>query len=129
MYRITDERHTNAIIAAMQRGIPCGSSATPRSTGSRTSSGSRTTSIGCGPRACRCASRHLGLNHQKLVLFYNNQPTTGAGPLRLRLVELDDAVGEPAAGAQLLHDQAWMYQWFIDQFESQVEQPGAQRRD
>ena len=42
---------------------------------------------------------HAGLNHQKLVMFYSQALSVFGSS------NWTDAVGEPAAGAQLLHDQ------------------------
>jgi phosphatidylserine/phosphatidylglycerophosphate/cardiolipin synthase-like enzyme len=52
MYRITDERQTNALIAALQRGIPVRLLSDTKDT-PRAGSGSPITSTSCGPRASR----------------------------------------------------------------------------
>ena len=56
MYRITDERHTDAMIAAMQRGVPVRVYSDTFDTAIPRASGSRITSTSSTPQASRCAS-------------------------------------------------------------------------
>ena len=125
MFRITDERHTDAMIAAMQRGVPVRHHQRDRtSTAIPSGSGSPATSTGCTPPAFRCAcARHAGLNHQKLVLLYSQGMSVFGSS------NWTTPVDQPAAGAQLLHDQARGCSSGSRPVRAQVEQHGAGRRD
>ena len=78
MYRITDERETNAVIAAFQRGIPVRvltddkEYALPEPAVGLLQHGQD-----LRRRRADSRPRHDGLNHQKLVLFYANTPASG----------------------------------------------------
>jgi len=118
MYRITDERQTNAMIAAMQRGIPV-----------RIISDMKEYRLGAKQWVSYNLDRlwiagvplrvrgHLGLNHQKLVLFYHNQPTTGTpGPLT---VFGSSNWTTPSASQQQEHNYFTIKRWIFDYFEAQ----------
>ena len=78
MYRITDERETNLVIATMQRGIPVrliSDDKEYRFPNRQWVSYNLDRLYAAGvPLRVR---GHAGLNHQKLVLFYNNTPASG----------------------------------------------------
>jgi len=118
MYRITDERHTNALIAALQRGIPV-----------RVLSDTKEYRVPARQWVSYNLDRlwaagvplrvrgHLGLNHQKLVLFYQNQPTTGAaGPLT---VFGSSNWTTPSANLQQEHNYFTLKPWIFDYFRAQ----------
>jgi regulation of enolase protein 1 (concanavalin A-like superfamily) len=120
MYRITDERETNAVITAFQRGIPIrliSDTFEYRKPLRQWHSYNLDKLWAAGvPVKVRA---HAGLNHQKLVLFYNNQPAVGAsGPLS---VFGSSNWTTPSANQQQEHNyftlKRWMFDWFRDMFE------------
>ena len=78
MYRITDERETNALITAMQRGIPVRVISDDKEYRfpSRQWVSYNLDKLYAAGVPLRVRG-HAGFNHQKLVLFYNNTPATG----------------------------------------------------
>ena len=112
MYRITDERHTNAMIAAMQRGVPVrliGETKEYRDPARQWVSYNMDRLYAAGvPLRVRA---HDGLNHQKLVIMYS-QGMAVFGSSNWT---------SPSANQQQEHNyfttKPWMYQWFVDQFE------------
>jgi len=118
MYRITDERHTNAIIAAMQRGIPVRviSDMKEYRLSNRQWVSYNLDRIWAAGIPLRVRG-HLGLNHQKLVLFYNNQPSVGApGPLS---VFGSSNWTTPSGNLQQEHNYFTLKPWIFDYFEAQ----------
>ena len=118
MYRITDERHTNALIAAMQRGIPVRvlSDTKEYRFPNRQWVSYNLDKLWAAGIPLRVRG-HLGLNHQKLVLFYHNQPTTGVpGPLT---VFGSSNWTTPSASQQQEHNYFTLKPWIFDYFEAQ----------
>jgi phosphatidylserine/phosphatidylglycerophosphate/cardiolipin synthase-like enzyme/regulation of enolase protein 1 (concanavalin A-like superfamily) len=120
MYRITDERETNALITAFQRGIPVRliSDTFEYRTPKRQWHSYNLDKLWAAGIPLRVRA-HLGLNHQKLVLFHNNQPAVGApGPLS---VFGSSNFTTPSASLQQEHNyftlKPWMFDWFLAQFE------------
>ena len=73
MYRITDRRHSDAMIAAVQRGVRSVSTPTRTSIAMSRDCGTPGTSTACGWTAFRSVSRdHDGINHQKTILIYSD---------------------------------------------------------
>src|SRR5207244_1040517 len=79
MYRITDERETNAVIAAFLRGIPVRiiSDTYEYRTPKRQWHSYNMDKLWAAGIPLRVRA-HDGLNHQKLVLFSRNQPAVGS---------------------------------------------------
>ena len=112
MYRITDERHTNAIIAAQARGVPVRLI-------SDTFEYRKTTRLWHSYNLDRIwasgipvrVRAHDGLNHQKSVVLYS-QGMTIFGSSNWT---------SPSANQQQEHNyftkKPWIFQWFVDQFE------------
>jgi regulation of enolase protein 1 (concanavalin A-like superfamily) len=120
MYRITDERQTTALLAAMQRGIPIRliSDMKEYRFPNRQWVSYNLDKLWASGVPVRVRG-HLGLNHQKLVLFYHNQPTTGAaGPLT---VFGSSNWTTPSANQQQEHNYFTTKPWIFDYFESQFE--------
>ena len=118
MYRITDERETNALLTAMQRGIPVRliSDLKEYRVASRQWVSYNLDKLWAAGVPLRVRA-HLGLNHQKLVLFYHNQPATGAaGPLT---VFGSSNWTTPSANQQQEHNYFTTKQWIFDFFEAQ----------
>jgi phosphatidylserine/phosphatidylglycerophosphate/cardiolipin synthase-like enzyme len=118
MYRITDERHTNALITAMQRGIPVRviSDMKEYRFPNRQWVSYNLDKMWAAGIPLRVRG-HLGLNHQKLVLFYNNQPAVGAaGPLS---VFGSSNWTTPSANQQQEHNYFTLKPWIFDYFEAQ----------
>ena len=120
MYRITDERETNALIAAYQRGIPIRliSDTYEYRTPKRQWHSYNLDRLWAAGIPLKVRA-HLGLNHQKLVLFHNNQPAVGApGPLS---VFGSSNFTTPSASLQQEHNyftlKPWMFDWFLQMFE------------
>jgi phosphatidylserine/phosphatidylglycerophosphate/cardiolipin synthase-like enzyme len=112
MYRVTDERHTNAMIAAMQRGVPVriiGEMKEYRVPERQWVSYNMDRMWAAGI-PFRVAA-HAGLNHQKLVILYN----------QAMAVFGSSNWTTPSANQQQEHNyfttKPWMFQWFVDQFE------------
>ena len=112
MYRITDERHTNAMIAAMQRGVPVrliGETKEYREPTRQWVAYNMDRLYAAGvPLKVRA---HLGLNHQKLVIL---------GAQQMAVFGSSNWT-TPSANFQQEHNyfttKPWMFQWFVDQFE------------
>ena len=118
MYRITDERETNAMIAAMQRGIPVRliSDMKEYRFPNRQWVSYNLDKLWAAGVPLRVRG-HDGLNHQKLVLFYDNQPTVGtAGPLT---VFGSSNWTTPSANQQQEHNYFTTKPWIFAFFESQ----------
>jgi phosphatidylserine/phosphatidylglycerophosphate/cardiolipin synthase-like enzyme/regulation of enolase protein 1 (concanavalin A-like superfamily) len=118
MYRITDERQTNALITAMQRGIPVRviSDMKEYRFPNRQWVSYNLDKMWASGIPLRVRG-HLGLNHQKLVLFYRNQPATGpAGPLA---VFGSSNWTTPSANQQQEHNYFTLKPWIFDYFENQ----------
>jgi regulation of enolase protein 1 (concanavalin A-like superfamily) len=112
MYRVTDERHTNAMIAAMQRGVPVrilGEMKEYRDPDRLWVSYNMDRMWAAGI-PYRIAA-HAGINHQKLVILYS----------QAMAVFGSSNWTTPSANQQQEHNyfttKAWMFQWFVDQFE------------
>ena len=112
MYRITDERETDAVIAAMQRGIPVrliSDTFEYRDPDRQWVSYNMDKLWAAGvPLRVRA---HAGLNHQKLVMFYS-QALSAFGSSNWTVA---------SANQQQEHNyfttKSWIFQWFIDHFE------------
>ncbi|MCU1382881.1 MAG: hypothetical protein JWL71_1578 [Acidobacteria bacterium] len=118
MYRITDERETNALITAMQRGIPVRliSDLKEYRLPSRQWVSYNLDKLYAAGVPLRVRG-HLGLNHQKLVLFYHNTPATGpAAPLA---VFGSSNWTTPSANQQQEHNYFTLKPWIFDYFEAQ----------
>ncbi|HZP48138.1 MAG TPA: phospholipase D-like domain-containing protein [Vicinamibacterales bacterium] len=111
MFRITDERHTNAMIAAMQRGVPVrviSDTDEYRNTSRLWHAYNLDKLYAAGvPLRVRAGS---GLNHQKLVILYGQQMAVFGS----------SNWTSPSDQLQQEHNyfttKAWIYQWFTDQF-------------
>jgi HKD family nuclease len=112
MYRVTDARHTDAMIAARQRGIPVryiGETLEYRNVDRLWVSWNMDRMYAAGiPMRVRAAA---GENHEKLVLLYG-QGMSIFGSSNWT---------SPSANSQAEHNyftkKAWMFNWFVDQFE------------
>jgi phosphatidylserine/phosphatidylglycerophosphate/cardiolipin synthase-like enzyme/regulation of enolase protein 1 (concanavalin A-like superfamily) len=112
MYRITDERHTNAMIAAQQRGVPVrilGEMKEYR-LASRPWVSYNMDRLWAAGIPLRVAV-HAGLNHQKLVMLYGQDMAVFGS----------SNWTTPSANQQQEHNyfatKPWIFQWFVDQFE------------
>jgi phosphatidylserine/phosphatidylglycerophosphate/cardiolipin synthase-like enzyme/regulation of enolase protein 1 (concanavalin A-like superfamily) len=111
MYRITDERHTNAMIAALQRGVAVRilSETKEYRLPSRLWVAYNMDRLWAAGIPMRVAV-HAGINHQKLVLLHN----------QAMAVFGSSNWTTPSANYQQEHNyfttKPWMYQWFVDQF-------------
>lgn len=111
MYRITDERHTNAMIAALQRGVPVRilSETLEYRLPSRLWVAYNLDRLWAAGIPLK-VSVHAGINHQKLVILYN-QAMSVFGSSNWTT---------PSANLQQEHNyfttKPWMQQWFVDQF-------------
>src|SRR4051812_38956493 len=118
MYRITDERETNALITAKTRGIPVRliSETFEYRFPKRQWVSYNLDKLWAAGVPLRVRG-HNGLNHQKLVLFYNNQPAVGpAGPLS---VFGSSNWTTPSANQQQEHNYFTLKPWIFDFFEAQ----------
>ena len=118
MYRITDERETNLVIATLQRGIPVrviSDDKEYRFPNRQWVSYNLDKLYAAGvPVRVR---GHAGLNHQKLVLFYHNTPASGpAGPLT---VFGSSNWTTPSANQQQEHNYFTLKPWIFDYFKNQ----------
>jgi phosphatidylserine/phosphatidylglycerophosphate/cardiolipin synthase-like enzyme/regulation of enolase protein 1 (concanavalin A-like superfamily) len=112
MFRITDERHTDQMIAAMKRGIPVriiGDTDEYRLPSRQWVSYNLDKLYAAGvPLRVRGAQ---GLNHQKLVILYGQQLAVFGS----------SNWTTPSDQQQQEHNyfttKPWMFQWFVDQFE------------
>jgi len=112
MYRVTDERHTDAMIAAMQRGIPVriiSDTFEYRNTSRLWVAYNLDKLYAAGvPLKVRGGD---GLNHQKLVIMYGQQMAVFGS----------SNWTTPSANEQQEHNyfttKPWMFQWFVDQFD------------
>jgi len=112
MYRITDARHTDAMIAARQRGVPVrfiGETIEYRNVSRMWVSWNMDRMYAAGiPMRVRASE---GENHEKLVLLYG-QAMSIFGSSNWT---------SPSANSQQEHNyftkKAWMFNWFVDQFE------------
>jgi regulation of enolase protein 1 (concanavalin A-like superfamily)/phosphatidylserine/phosphatidylglycerophosphate/cardiolipin synthase-like enzyme len=112
MFRITDERHTDQMIAAMQRGLPVriiGDTDEYRLPSRQWVSYNLDKLYAAGiPLRVRGAQ---GLNHQKLVILYGQQMAVFGS----------SNWTTPSDQSQQEHNyfttKPWMFQWFVDQFE------------
>jgi phosphatidylserine/phosphatidylglycerophosphate/cardiolipin synthase-like enzyme/regulation of enolase protein 1 (concanavalin A-like superfamily) len=112
MFRITDERQTNQMIAAMQRGIPVriiGDTDEYRLPSRQWVSYNLDKLYAAGvPLRVR---GHEGLNHQKLVILYGQQMAVFGS----------SNWTTPSDQSQQEHNyfttKPWIFQWFVDQFE------------
>jgi hypothetical protein len=111
MYRVTDERHTNAMIAAQQRRVPVRIIGEIKEYRVPTGSGCHNMDKLWAAGVPHGVRAHAGLNHQEA------RDVLQPGAVGVRIVQLDDAVGEPAAGANYFTTKSWIFQWFIDHFE------------
>jgi phosphatidylserine/phosphatidylglycerophosphate/cardiolipin synthase-like enzyme len=112
MYRITDERHTNAIIAAQARGVAVRLI-------SDTYEYRKTTRLWHSYNLDRLYAAgipirvraHEGLNHQKSVILYG---------LGMTIFGSSNWTS-PSSNSQQEHNlfttKPWIFQWFVDQFE------------
>lgn len=112
MYRITDRRHTDAIIAAVGRGIPVRLLTEPQQYRDATRYWHSWNIDRMYMAKVKIRNRaHDGLNHQKLVLLYG-QGTSIFGSSNWT---------SASASSQLEHNyftrKGWIFQWFVDQFE------------
>jgi len=112
MYRITDRRHTDAIIAARGRGIPVRLITEPKQYRDPTRLWHSWNVDRLYMAGVQIKQRaHAGLNHQKSVLLYG-QGTTIFGSSNWT---------SPSANSQEEHNyfttKPTIFQWFVDQFE------------
>jgi phosphatidylserine/phosphatidylglycerophosphate/cardiolipin synthase-like enzyme len=112
MYRITDRRHTDAIIAAVQRGIPVRLITEPKQYRDPTRlwhswNVDRLYMAGVDIKH----RKHAGLNHQKSVILYGQDMTIFGS----------SNWTSPSSDSQEEHNlftrDSAMFQWFVDQFE------------
>ncbi len=112
MYRVTDRRHTDGIIAAWQRGVPVrylGETKEYRDATRIWVSWNMDRIYAAGiPMRVR---GNEGQNHEKLVLLYGQGMT---------IFGSSNWTG-PSANSQQEHNyfttKSWIFQWFVDQFE------------
>lgn len=112
MYRITDRRHTDAIINAVNRGIPVRLISEPmqyRDPNRPWHSWNVDRLYMAGVRIKH--RKHAGLNHQKTVILYGQQLAIN-GSSNWTSPSSDDQEEH-----NLFTKEPWMYQWFVDQFE------------
>ena len=111
MYRITDERHTNAMIAALQRGVPVRliSDTFEYRNPSRLWVAYNLDKLYAAGIPLKVRGGN-GLNHQKLVILYS----------QAMAVFGSSNWTTPSANQQQEHNyfttKSWMFQWFTDQF-------------
>ena len=112
MYRITDRRHTDAMIDAVERGIPVRLITEPQQYRDpnrfwHSWNVDRLYMAGVQIRH----RKHAGLNHQKSVILYGLQ----------MIINGSSNWTSPSSEAQEEHNYftktPWMFQWFVDQFE------------
>jgi phosphatidylserine/phosphatidylglycerophosphate/cardiolipin synthase-like enzyme len=119
MYRITDRQHTDNIIATVNRGIPV-RLITEQSQYRLVSRLWHSWNVDrlymAGVRIKHRA--HLGLNHQKSVILYDQNGTTTGN--QTTVIFGSSNWTSPSAGGQLEHNiwstKRYVTEWFIDQF-------------
>ena len=123
MYRITDRSHTDAIIAAANRGIPVRLISEPLQY--RTDGRSEVrplhswnvdslymAGLGLPPGRIQIKHRkHAGLNHQKSVILYGQQMIINGSS------NWSEASSDSQEEHNLFTKEPWMFQWFTDQFD------------
>ena len=113
MYRITDQRHTNAMIdAVVNRGVPVRLISEPNQYRDPTRlwhswNIDRLYMAGVSIRH----RKHAGLNHQKSVLLH------GQDMVIFGSSNWSSASSDSQEEHNLFTDEPWMFQWFVDQFE------------
>jgi phosphatidylserine/phosphatidylglycerophosphate/cardiolipin synthase-like enzyme len=119
MYRITDQQHTNAMIAAEGRGVPVRlitEQAQYRLVSRMWHSWNVDRLYMAGIQIRDRA--HAGLNHQKSVILHDQD--SAAGDQRLAIFGSSNWTS-PSAGGQVEHNmftsRPYIVSWFIDQFE------------
>ena len=109
MYRITDRQHTDTILATVARGIPVRLITEPVQyrLPSRMWHSWNVDRLYMGGVQIKHRA-HAGLNHQKSVILYDQNGTIAGDQTHgdLRLLELDQPVGQRPGRAQHLLDQA-----------------------
>ena len=112
MYRITDERHTNAMIAAHARGVPVRliSETYEYRNASRLWHSYNVDRLWAAGIPVRVRA-HQGLNHQKSVILHEQEMSIFGS----------SNWTSPSASQQQEHNyfttKPWIYQWFVEQFE------------
>jgi phosphatidylserine/phosphatidylglycerophosphate/cardiolipin synthase-like enzyme len=112
MYRITDRRHTDAMIAAHQRGIPIRLISEQKQYRDITRPWHSWNIDRLYMAGIPIKHRgHAGLNHQKSVILYNQNMTIFGS----------SNWTSPSAESQEEHNlftkEPWIFQWFVQQFE------------
>jgi phosphatidylserine/phosphatidylglycerophosphate/cardiolipin synthase-like enzyme len=112
MYRITDRKHTDAIIAARNRGIPIRLITEPKQyrDPARLWHSWNVDRLYMAGIAIR-HRKHAGLNHQKTIILYGQQLSINGSS---NWTESSDDEQEEH---NIFTRDAAMFQWFIDQFE------------
>jgi phosphatidylserine/phosphatidylglycerophosphate/cardiolipin synthase-like enzyme len=112
MYRITDRRHTDAIIAAVNRGIPVRLISEPKQYRDETRLWHAWNTDRLYMAGVQIKHRkHAGLNHQKTVILYGQQMTINGSS------NWTSPSSEDQEEHNLFTTEPWMFQWFVDQFE------------
>ena len=120
MYRITDQRHTDAMLAAIGRGIPVRLITEPKQyrDASRMWHSWNVDRLYMGGAAIM-HRQHLGLNHQKSVILYD-QNGSAAGDQTMVIFGSSNWTS-PSASGQVEHNifttKPAIADWFITQFE------------
>ena len=112
IYRITDRRHTDAIIAAFQRGVPVRIISEPNQYRDPTRQWhswniDRMYMAGIPIRH----RKHAGLNHQKSTILYGQHMTIFGSS------NWSEASSDSQEEHNLFTHEDWIFNWFVDQFE------------
>jgi phosphatidylserine/phosphatidylglycerophosphate/cardiolipin synthase-like enzyme len=112
MYRITDERHTNAIIAAQARGVPVRliSDTHEYRNVARLWHSYNLDRLWAAGIPVRVRA-HQGLNHQKSVILYGQAMTIFGSS------NWTSASANQQQEHNYFTKKPWIFQWFVDQFE------------
>jgi phospholipase D-like protein len=112
MYRITDRRHTDAIINAVNRGIPVRLITEPKQYRDPTRLWHSWNVDRLFMAGVQIKHRkHAGLNHQKTVILYGQRMVINGSS------NWTSSSSEEQEEHNLFTKDAAMYQWFVDQFD------------
>ena len=118
MYRITDQRHTNAMIAAVARGVPVRLISEPdqyRSEGKQWHSWNIDRMYMAGVQIRH--RLHAGQSHEKLTILHRS---SAAGNLPMTILGSSNWTSASDYNAQHEHNwfttKSWVYNWSVDHF-------------
>ena len=120
MYRITDQRHTNAMIAAVQRGVPVRLLTEPneyRNPDKFWHSWNIDRMYMAGVQIKNRNPQRLGLNHEKAVILY------GQGMSIFGSSNWTTSSSNSQEEHNYFTHKAWILNWFIDSFERKWNSP------